>query len=428
MLQKIAKLITNNFGLKCLAVIVAVVFWLVIVNLEDPEKTAAFTVPVEIENADYLTGMGKTYEILNNSDTISVIATGKRSVIERLSASDFKATADMKDISDMSEIPITITVQRYGNQVSLSKKVQFVKLNVEDLVTESFDIEVQTSGDMESGYSISDLKVSPGEVSVTGPESVVAQISKAVANVDINSMDEDFVQEADIALYDEKGNILPLDRLTLNHSTATVSAGVLQTKTVPVKYETSGTLPSGYRIVDVTATINEAVIQGKKKTLEDVDSILVSGSALSVSGKEQSVEVPVDLGDYLPEGVTLASTQEDTSTVTIEIEGMTQQSFDVPAGNIELTNVPDGYQAAIEGGTVPVVLRGYASDLEEVSAANMTGSIDLSGLEEGSHSVTVVISGDYQLAEPIKAMVTLVRSSTAEKAPDNDGSEGTTEE
>ena len=61
MLQKIAKLITNNFGLKVLAVIVAVIFWLIIVNVEDPERTRVFSVPVTIENADYLEDMGKTY-------------------------------------------------------------------------------------------------------------------------------------------------------------------------------------------------------------------------------------------------------------------------------------------------------------------------------------------------------------------------------
>lgn len=427
MLQKIAKLITNNFGLKCLAVIVAVIFWLVIVNLEDPEKTRIFTVQVEIENADYLTNMGKTYEVLNGSDTISFSATGKRSAIERISASDFKVTANMEDIVNMSEIPITITLQRYSSQVSISKKTMFVEVNVENLVTQSFDIEVETSGEMEVGYSISDLKVSPGEVSVTGPESVVAQIAKAVADADINSMDEDFVQEADIILYDEKGNVLPMDRLTLNHQTATVSAGVLQTKTVPVEYETSGTLPSGYRINEVSGTIKEVVIQGKKKDLETVDELLVSGAALSVSGRQQSAELSIDLNDYLPKGVSLAKTQEETSTVTIEIEGMTQSQFDVPSGNIEMKNIPDGYTANFEDTLVPVLLQGYASDLEEISVADIKGSVDLSGLEEGSHSVSVVISGDYQVAEPVRTTVILKQNTVAGNVPDNDEPEETTE-
>ena len=39
MLRKLTKRITNNFGLKVLAVVFAIVIWLVVVNIEDPEKT-----------------------------------------------------------------------------------------------------------------------------------------------------------------------------------------------------------------------------------------------------------------------------------------------------------------------------------------------------------------------------------------------------
>ena len=122
MLQKIAKLITNNFGLKVLAVIVAVIFWLIIVNVEDPERTRVFSVPVTIENADYLEDMGKTYEVLNDSDTITFTVTAQRSVIERMDAEDFVAVANMQDIVNMSQIPITITAQKYANQLTINQK------------------------------------------------------------------------------------------------------------------------------------------------------------------------------------------------------------------------------------------------------------------------------------------------------------------
>ena len=82
MLRKVTKRITNNFGLKILAAVFAIVIWLVVVNIEDPEKTKGFVIPVTIENSDYLTDMGKTYDILNNSDKISFTVTGKRSIIE----------------------------------------------------------------------------------------------------------------------------------------------------------------------------------------------------------------------------------------------------------------------------------------------------------------------------------------------------------
>ena len=39
MLQKFGKRVMNNFGLKILAVLFAVVLWIVVVNIDDPGKT-----------------------------------------------------------------------------------------------------------------------------------------------------------------------------------------------------------------------------------------------------------------------------------------------------------------------------------------------------------------------------------------------------
>mgnify|MGYP000042764514 CR=1 FL=1 len=60
MLRKLTKRITNNFGLKILAAVFAIILWMVVVNIEDPEKTKGFTIPVTIENNEYLSDMGKT--------------------------------------------------------------------------------------------------------------------------------------------------------------------------------------------------------------------------------------------------------------------------------------------------------------------------------------------------------------------------------
>ena len=207
MLQKIAKIITNNFGLKILAVVISVVFWLVIVNVEDPEKTLTFTVQVNIENADYLTNQGKTYEILNGSDTIKFTATAKRSIIEKMTDGDFEVTADLKDIVNMSEVPITITPTKYSNQITLTKKTMYVQLNVEDLVTKSFDLKVDTKGKISNGYTMSGLEVTPSKVTVSGPASVIESIERAAVEVDVSSIYSDFEKEKNAyALYEEKRN------------------------------------------------------------------------------------------------------------------------------------------------------------------------------------------------------------------------------
>ena len=88
MLNRIIRRITNNFGLKILAVIFASVLWLVVVNIDDPNTTRTFSASVYIENSDYLSGLGKYYEVINNSNTVTFKVSGKRSYLERMSNAD----------------------------------------------------------------------------------------------------------------------------------------------------------------------------------------------------------------------------------------------------------------------------------------------------------------------------------------------------
>lgn len=419
MLQKIAKLITNNFGLKVLAVIVAVIFWLIIVNVEDPERTRVFSVPVTIENADYLEDMGKTYEVLNDSDTITFTVTAQRSVIERMDAEDFVAVANMQDIVNMSQIPITITAQKYANQLTINQRTQYVELNVENVVSKTFDIKMDEEGTPPKGYSLSESSLAPESVEVTGPESVVNSIKTASVQVKLNSLKGDSQQTAEIMLYDSSGNKVSKDRLTLSSNKVTISMGVLQQKTVPVNYETSGKLEDGYRLKGISGTPESVKIQGRPETLKGIESILVRGNALNITGLRADKTIELNLEDYLPEGVTLAQGQDGTASVEIEIEASAERTFEVPSSNIDLINIPEGYQAAALDDTVKVSLTGFAGDLDKISAGDITGSADLSDLKEGTQTVDVTLTGDYDIAETPVIRVTLTREESRD--PGNAG-------
>ena len=93
------KFLTNNIGLKILSVVAAFVLWMVVVNVDDPVISRTYTgIPVEVVNGDAITNEGKTFEIVDGSNSISVIVSAKRSVIEQMSRDFIKATADMKDL------------------------------------------------------------------------------------------------------------------------------------------------------------------------------------------------------------------------------------------------------------------------------------------------------------------------------------------
>ena len=62
MVKKIGQKITHNFGLKLLAILFAIVLWIVVVNIDDPTQTLSYTTSVNLENTSYLTSCdGETF-------------------------------------------------------------------------------------------------------------------------------------------------------------------------------------------------------------------------------------------------------------------------------------------------------------------------------------------------------------------------------
>ena len=97
MLKRLGKTITNNFSLKILAVILAVVLWVVVINIDDPTTSKTYTTNVVAENTDYITSQNKYYEPLDSSNVVSFRVSAARSVHDELSNADFSATARGND-------------------------------------------------------------------------------------------------------------------------------------------------------------------------------------------------------------------------------------------------------------------------------------------------------------------------------------------
>ena len=102
MLKRLGKTITNNFSLKILAVILAVVLWVVVINIDDPTTSKTYTTNVVAENTDYITSQNKYYEPLDSSNVVSFRVSAARSVHDELSNADFSATADMENIGGLT--------------------------------------------------------------------------------------------------------------------------------------------------------------------------------------------------------------------------------------------------------------------------------------------------------------------------------------
>ena len=407
MLNKITKRITNNFGLKLLAIFFSCVLWLVVVNIDDPKTTRTFTTTVSIENENYLSGIGKCYEIVNNTNTVTFKVTGKRSYLERMSNGDFKAVADLKTIEDMSRVPVEITPQRYAGNVTVASKIYYLELSVEDLVSKPFVISVQTEGNVADQHALGATSVSPTLLRVSGPASVVDTIERAVATVNVNGMSEDITDSVIPKVYDADGNEVDITELSFNVQNVMVSVQILDTKEVTLNFQTTGLLPEGYEFVGVEYDPQTVMVKGESSVLNTINSITVPAEVLDLTDATGDIEKEVDISAYLPSGVSLTNSEQAKVSVKVKIEKHEKRVFEMPTANITVRNLGSKYGVKFLKDTVKVELEGLSSELDALEASILTGSIDVSGMTEGEHTVNLELNLDSKFKLAKNATVTV---------------------
>lgn len=391
---KIKRMFLNNWGLKLLALFFSILLWLIVVNVDDPTQTKTFTTSVNVVNADVLTDAGRYYEIPEGGNTVSFRVTAKRSVMERLSGSDFTATADMNYLEDDSRVPVTITVNNNNSSITVSVKRLYLQVIIGNKMTTKHDVEVETNGNPAEGCVIDKTEVDPSSVTVSGPEDVVSTIAKVVAYVDVDGVNEDFDTDASLHFLDKNGNEIDQSRLNVNHETVKVSLTISHIKTVAVQVQTTGSLPQGLYLESVSVDPDTIEITGEADVLNEITEITISGSALDLSKLTSSLTTTVDLNTYLPSGAKVADSNAAQATVKVNVSGDETKTYRVPTANLTIKNLEDGSKAVFDATTVEVKITGKASDLADLVAENITGSVDVSGLGAGKHTVSVTLDLD----------------------------------
>ena len=417
MLKKILKKLTNNLGFKLLAVLFAFAMWLVVYNIDDPSSSKNFTATVTIQNAQSVSDMNKCYEVIDGTGTVSFRVTAKRSILEKLDYSDFTAIADMSlmNVSDdgtEGSVPIAISANNYTSSVKVSGLTKYLKVSLEDLQEKQFVITADTKGKVADGFTLGDVSVSnPNVIKVSGPASVVGQISKVVATIDVSGMSVDISDNVVPVFYDEDDKTVDTTKLKLSSNTVTVSAKILSTKEVPIHFNTSGTPADTYSVVEITSDPETVQIKGSSSVLNPISSLEIPEEVLNVDGANKDITTSIDISEYLPDGVSLTKNSQATVSVTIRIEPYTTQNYNIPVSNISVNGLDDNYNLTFGQTTVNAAVSGMSSDLSSLDANSIKGSIDVSSLGEGTHTVyvTLTLDADKFVQQATTTDVTITR-------------------
>lgn len=400
------KKIMNNLGLKIIAVLAAIVLWLIVVNINDPVITTKYEgIQVTLLNSDAITDDGKTFEILDHTDSVDVTITAKKSVIAALSKANIRASADMSQLTFMNTVGIEVTTDKLFDEIdNIKLSTVNLKLNIEDVAKKQMFISVTTSGAPSDGYIIGSVTADKNVVQIKGPKSVIESIASATAVADISGMKSDIGTSADIKLYDAKGKQIKHPALEMNFKSVNVSVEILGTKQVPVKYNIMGEPADGYSLTgEVDYKVQTVKVAGKTQALRQIREIVIPETAINVTGQSSNMTVRVDVLKYLPEGIILAEDNFDgKATVVVYIEKEEKVTTFIDDKSISITNIPSGLDVEVVDMNTPVyvTLIGLKKDIEDVDADSLTGSVNVQSLMK-ELGITTLTPGTFYTA-PVK--------------------------
>lgn len=422
MKQKLINALTKDVGLKILAIVFSFLLWLVVVNIDDPKQTRTFTSVVTVTNEDVLTNQGKLYEIKDGVNTVSFRVTAKRSIIEKLSPSDFSAIADMNNLENAERIPVTIAAKSYVNYITISSRQNYLYVTLKDLSTERFVINAQTAGEAETDLAVQEVTCSPTVITVSGPQDVVDKIETVTATANIAGVSSNFTENVIPKFYDAKGEAVDTSKLTLSVSTVSVSVNFVNTKTVDIAVKTSGTLQPHLSLGSIKTDPSSVMVIGEASALNDVSNITIPESVINLSNLTGSFTTTVDISSYLPDGVQLAEGISSKVSIYVTMANENASTVTVPASNIELRNVGHGLAATLDVAQVTVDVFGTADDLAALNEKDIKGYIDCSALGVGGnqHAVLQFENMDGVTIQNTSVTVSVIEDPNAEKTSQED--------
>lgn len=368
------KKLLNNLGLKIISIVLAIVFWLVVMNVSDYSMTVKIEdIPVQQLNGEVLEELDQVYDVASG-DTVDIIVRGRRSVVSRLGKDDFIATADLSTMSITNTVQIFVTPKSGSleDEISISYVDNTMKLNLEDKVVTPLPIKVKTEGEPADGYAVGEIEVKPNIVNVEGPKSAVDKITEVRATVNVSGVNTSCEKETIIELYDAYGELIHNDKIFVSQNNIKLNISVYPVKNVAVHVSTIGTAGTGYDVAQIVYQPQTIQIAGPKEKIDKITSIEIDD--LSVSGLTENFETMINVNDYLPEDVFVVGENNDIA-VSVTIEKLESVTYDINVRDITLTGRNNKYTYEV---VIPDEYKVTASGLEDV----MDG-LDISAVKPG---------------------------------------------
>lgn len=375
----------SKFGSLLLSVGLAFALWLYVITAVSPgSKETYYNIPVVLEGESVLAEKGLMITGMS-TESITMVLSGNRTDLSRVDSKNITIKVDLSKIYDPGSHAMSYTHAFPGNVASNafvveSKTPEKLLLTVERRVTKDVNVEVKWIGSAPEGF-MSDREnriLDYPAINITGPQSVVDQITKAVIEVDLNEQRESISQDYLYTLCNAEDEPVNAEHVVTNVQEVHLDVSIQRVKDIAIACTVLE--GGGARIQDAEISLDVETIRvsGSEAALENMGDRLIIGTVnLAEITDDTQLEFPITL----PEGVKNLTGVTEVN-VEVQLNGLASREFTVQ--NIQSINVPEGMAAELITEKLTLVVRGPSAQVALLTTEDITVTVDFANAELGT--------------------------------------------
>lgn len=399
----LSAVVSSKVFLAVVSLLAAVLFWGMLVASDGSltrEKVFA-NVSVSVTGETSLKSRG--FIVM---DDLEEILPGVRMTVEvtqqnydRVSGTSYNPHLDLSKVTGVgvNEIPVVFSSQLYGPVVECEPAS--VTVNVERYITRRVPVSLQVTGETPEGVYLDSVRTDPTMISVSGPQSVVSSVARAVVVLDRSALSPERLSDKtalDITLQTASGEAIVSDKLEVTNQTIITDSVVVETELLPMRdipldksAMVTGSPAQGYELVGVETGVDAIPVAAQTEELDAMTAI-TTDAPLDISGAQETVSGYVRIHrvtqaeNTLPAEVYVTAYIQETTversfrSVPVHIEGLDSETM----------------KATPSRDTMTAQITGAYSFITGLEKDDVHLYVDVTGLEEGKHVLPVQIHVD----------------------------------
>lgn len=395
------KLLNNTWFVRLISFLVALMLYTVVALPEnqasnpiadrDDNVTGNADIIEDVELVAYydeekyiISGLPETVNVHIDGSTTQVFMTKMQK--------DFEVYVNLEELGTGTH-NVRVNHRGFDEELTVTIQPQTVRVTIDEKKSENFPVEIDflNEDSLPEGHSVEEAVITPSTVTVIGSEQKLGEIAFVRGFIDLKDTKETISTSVPVNVYDFNGN--EIAGLSIEPAVVDVEVPIVgPNKAVPFKINQEGQLPDGLSVESIQVNPETVTVYGSEAAISEVEFL-----ELTVDLTEITEKTTITLDVPLPNGIKM--TQPEQVELIVDVGPQEEKKLEnVP---LQVNGIGEGYHISYvnpTNGMIDVIVKGTASRLENITTSDISAYVDVSGLDEGEHTLSVTFNGPQNIS------------------------------